>query len=127
MPMNLSEYPANWKNISKAVRSRNNGRCELCFAPGGYKVIRDKNNSFDYPWIYADRHSEGAPIVKIILTVHHIDGNKKNNSEHNLISLCQKCHCRLDLGKHIANRKEGRKNKNQVSLFHVQEKNDASI
>uniref|UniRef100_A0A6H1ZX55 Putative homing endonuclease n=2 Tax=viral metagenome TaxID=1070528 RepID=A0A6H1ZX55_9ZZZZ len=26
------------------------------------------------------------------LTIHHIDYNKKNNDELNLISLCRKCH-----------------------------------
>jgi len=32
------------------------------------------------------------------LIVHHIDGNKKNNSKENLIVLCEKCHSLIHFG-----------------------------
>ena len=96
MPIDDREYPKNWKWLSDQVRKRNGGRCELCYAPNGSTVMRGKH--LDHPWV------QSTPGIKIILTVHHIDGDKKNNSEQNLISCCQKCHLRLDIGKHMKNR-----------------------
>ena len=101
MPMNRKEYPDNWEWLSKQIRKRNKGRCELCFAPNGKRVSRDPD--WIYPWCYDVLSNEKD--VKIILTVHHIDGNKQNNSEQNLISLCQRCHLRLDIEKHMRKRK----------------------
>lgn len=85
MPINYSDYPKNWKKISKAVIEKANNRCELCEAEN------HKNH-----W------KTGS---KVVLTVHHIDGDINNNSKYNLIALCQRCHLRLDLGKHIRKRK----------------------
>lgn len=31
------------------------------------------------------------------IEVHHIDGNRKNNTGRNLVSLCRKCHVRVEL------------------------------
>ena len=88
MPMNLKDYPDNWKWLSKQVRKRNDNKCELCDAENGKPHWKTGS--------------------KVVLTVHHIDGDKKNNSERNLIALCQRCHLRLDLEKHIKNRSASR-------------------
>jgi len=84
MPINYKDYPKNWKWLSKQVRSRNDNKCELC----------DAEN-------YKPHWKTGS---KVILTVHHIDCDKNNNSEKNLIALCQRCHLRLDLEKHTKKR-----------------------
>ena len=89
MPMKREEYPENWEWLSKQVRARNGGKCELCDATNG--KVHWKTGS------------------KVVLTVHHIDGDKMNNSEQNLISLCQRCHLRLDLGRHMKNRQKRQK------------------
>ena len=86
MPCDYKEYPENWKWLSKQIRQRNDGKCELCDAENGKPHWKTGS--------------------KVILTVHHIDSDKSNNSELNLISLCQRCHLRLDLEKHIKNRKK---------------------
>lgn len=62
------EYPEDWEEIARKVKERAGWRCELCGVPSGPGQI---------------------------LTVHHLDRNKKNNSEDNLIALCQRCHLRL--------------------------------
>lgn len=116
MPCDYKQYPKNWKWISAQVRKRNDGRCELCYAPNGEMVVRTKYG--DHPWrLISDT---GDKKVKVVLTVHHIDSNHNNNSEQNLISLCQRCHCRLNLADHIKHSKETRAKKkalkNQVSL-----------
>jgi len=86
MPMKRDEYPVNWELISRSVRQAAGWRCELCDAQNGGKHWKT-----------------GA---KVVLTVHHINGNKQDNSKVNLIALCQRCHLRLDLGRHIQNRRK---------------------
>ena len=75
-PMDRKKYHPDWENISKKIRKRAGDRCELCPAKNG------------------EPHWKTNSIV--VLTVHHIDGNIKNNHPKNLIALCQRCHLRLD-------------------------------
>ena len=91
MPMDKTLYHPNWREISLLVRKNAGFRCELCPAGNG-----------EYHW------KTGS---KVVLTVHHIDSDKKNNSKHNLIALCQRCHLRLDREKHIKNGKAKREEK----------------
>jgi hypothetical protein len=116
MPCNYKEYPDNFKWLSRQIISDAGNRCELCYAPNGELIYRDK--AWRYPWkVAADIDAEefhGRKSTKIVLTVHHIDGDKQNSAKQNLIALCQRCHLRLDIGKHMANR---RRNKNGAGLF----------
>jgi len=54
------------KVLKRKIRKRDKFTCQLCFK---------SENTFKHK-----------------LAIHHIDYNKKNNSEDNLISLCKKCH-----------------------------------
>lgn len=124
MPINYKDYDPNWKTISKGKIESAGDRCELCYAPNAHLVVRDKSQK--HPWDLVDDYDPqllddgegngGFNITKIVLTVHHIDGDKKNNNDMNLIALCQRCHLRLDLQKHVRNRMKN-KDINQVSLF----------
>lgn len=112
MPCNYKDYPANWKEIIAEKKRKHNNKCELCYAPNGEQVTR-MDNTNEYPWrpgyISCWKHVGGVdsrmPMTKIVLTVHHIDSDKTNNSDANLILLCQRCHLRLDMEKHVKNRK----------------------
>lgn len=88
MPINYRDYPENWKWLSKQIIKREGNRCYFCRSKNGGKQIITKS--------------------KVVLTVHHIDGNKQNSETLNLIALCQRCHLRLDLARHIKNRKLNR-------------------
>lgn len=95
MPCNYKEYPDNWKWLSRQLRLDAGNKCELCHAANG-----------DPHWLTGS---------KVILTVHHIDSDKQNNAKQNLIVLCQRCHLRLDLHKHMKKR-AARKSEAQANL-----------
>jgi len=78
-------YPKNWKEISARVKMRAGNKCELCDAKNG----------------------QPHPVTgsKVVLTVHHLDFDPRNNEEYNLIALCQRCHNRIDKRYRVRNRK----------------------
>jgi hypothetical protein len=103
MPIDYKKYPIDWKDIVKLQKIRAGDRCELCGVPNKETVYRDEFG------IWFSLRPEGIQTsVKIILTTHHIDGDLKNNKYPNLILVCQRCHLRLDLAKHINNKKKRR-------------------
>jgi len=64
------------KELKEKIRQRDNHRCQECF--------RHQD----------ELYSESGKKYKLI--VHHIDYNKRNNSETNLISLCRNCHAQTN-------------------------------
>jgi len=100
MPIDYKEYHPKWSLISRLIRfKRAKNKCEECSVENYSLVIRL------------------ASVTKIVLTVAHLDHNKENNRFHNLKALCQKCHLAYDLGRHIMNRKYGRRKDNLVIDF----------
>jgi len=77
MPCDYKKYPANWKWLRMSILARAKNRCELCNA---------KN--------YQPHWKTGS---KVVLTIHHINFNVKDNRDYNLIALCQRCHNKLDM------------------------------
>ncbi len=99
MPIDYREYHPKWKLISHLIRKvRAKDQCEFCGAIN-----------------YGPHPKTGS---KVVLTVAHLDHNKKNNTFSNLKALCQRCHLNHDKEHHVYNRKYGRKAKeNQYNLF----------
>lgn len=91
MPIDYSNYPANWNEISLAVRRDAGWRCEFCGAEA------DKPH----------------PITgsTVILTVAHLDHDTTNNTRANLRALCQRCHLRHDARLHAQHAAETRRRK----------------
>lgn len=73
------------KKLKKKVKKRDNKQCKLC-------GTKENGNH----WLY----------------VHHIDYNKHNNQENNLITLCDKCH-----GKTHYNRKKWKQKLSKMLEF----------
>lgn len=121
MPMDLSLYPNNWKQLSHAVKQRTGWRCEecdrLCRKPGervadlALRLYEDSPDSdfsevFDHPQRWC-------------LTTAHLDHQPSNNALTNLRALCAPCHCRYDnQPRHRATRRRlKRERQGQMSLF----------
>lgn len=59
-------YAPGWKRIARKIRKRDNYTCQIC--------------------------KSQFPKSSKLLHVHHIDGNKFNNDESNLVTVCATCH-----------------------------------
>ena len=76
--MGYLRYPSIFNDILKnLIRKRDNYKCQKC-------SIKEKAH---------------IKLYKRVLDVHHIDYNKFNCSPKNLISLCQKCNCKVNADK----------------------------
>jgi len=112
-PEDKDRYPKDWPAISARIRARDGHRCKWChvenYALGG----RARDGTFcrarptgtdglrttwpkpgDYGW--CDGASQQLRIVRIVLTVAHLDRTPENCADENLVSLCQRCHNRYD-------------------------------
>jgi len=122
MPIDYKEYHPKWSLISRLIRFKRAGNlCEWCDAPNGRLIYRLQKGKSD--WALAPEgheidvmHEDGVRFVKIVLTVAHLDHNKKNNRFDNLAALCQRCHLTYDAKHHATNRKYGNR-KDNLSLF----------
>lgn len=126
MPINYKEYPPNWKTeIRPAILERAKNCCEECGAPNHELIYRSIKGKSD--WILTPEGHEadvlaldGFKSTKIILTIAHLDHDKLNHNVKldRLKALCQRCHLKYDLNRHIQNRKYGRKHDdNNYKLF----------
>ena len=84
-PENKKRYPANWKQIRESILERAHNRCEFC----------GKQNH-TYFW-----NEKTGKMVKVVLTIAHLDHTPENCDPENLRALCQACHNRYD-AKHRA-------------------------
>ena len=77
MPCDYKDYPKNWPEIRQTILERAEHKCELCGAEN-----------------YRPHWKTGS---KVILTIAHVDQDRENNEEWNLLALCQRCHLKIDL------------------------------
>lgn len=100
MPIDYKKYPKNWlSEIRPRVIKRADNKCEFC----GVENYSIKENG-----------------TKVILTIAHLDHDSENFQvkDERLAALCQACHLKYDLFRHIENRKYGKEfRKNQLKLL----------
>lgn len=63
-------YPDNWKGIADRIKTASGWKCERC----------------GHPHDLATGH---------VLTVHHLNGDKRQCADWNLAALCQRCHLHI--------------------------------
>lgn len=114
-PENKARYPADWPAISLRIRERAEFRCEDCGLPdrqlggrlpdGRWLPARPTGDNGlrltwpapgDYAWCSDGQRTERLRIVRIILTVAHLDHQPENCDPANLRAWCQRCHNRYD-------------------------------
>lgn len=122
---NRALYPHDWKAIRAEVLERAGHICEFCRVPNYAIGYRDScshfievNNSHQSD---LDAEENGWKVIKIVLTIAHIDHNPQNNgvpgSRPNLAALCQKCHLNYDVTHHVKNARKTRDEKSgRVSM-----------
>jgi 5-methylcytosine-specific restriction endonuclease McrA len=130
MPINYSDYPPNWKEIRERILKRANHCCEHCGANNRFIRKRDRiepgPQEMDMYFSLA-RHGYSKAqamarmgFTEVVLTIAHLDHDKENwdVTDDRLAALCQRCHLKYDMPRHIENRKYGRHfRKQQINLF----------
>lgn len=111
-PENKMRYPKDWQTISRRIRERDGQKCKWCGAPNGTIIYRgaglwagsymletgDCFNDRTGERIGMARGSEyDGYMVRVVLTVAHLDHCPENCAEENLAALCQKCHNTYDM------------------------------
>lgn len=132
MPCDYSKYPSDWKTkIRPDILERANHCCEFCKVPNYKMILRGEWNGVDCyqdenGFIYDASNSKQIggdylgevhptnPLIKVVLTIAHLDHDTDNNEYSNLAALCQKCHNNHDKEFRKKNR---RKNKGMQDLF----------
>lgn len=110
---NRALYPSNWRSeIRPAILERAGHRCEFCAVANYAYGARDKHGEwYDENSIHHLNSDMGEMLfgefpdmIKIVLTIAHLDHNPTNNDPANLRALCQRCHNRHDAAHRSANR-----------------------
>jgi 5-methylcytosine-specific restriction endonuclease McrA len=103
-PENRALYPADWPAISARIRERAGHRCERCGVKNYSRGYRDLNGAFvDVGEDPVAINPVGARLIRIILTVAHLNHDPSDCRDENLEALCQQCHNRHD----VENRRAG--------------------
>lgn len=116
-PENRNRYPKNWKAIADSIRARAGNRCEGspdfpdCRVQNGAVGYRESGRwiqlgaSVDEAGLAIDAAVEdGFKVVRIVLTVAHLDHQPENCSPENLRAWCQRCHLHYDRHHHAQTR-----------------------
>ena len=106
--MDKSKYSVDWSDtIRPAILKRDNYKCTQCKVKHRSRGYYDSTGKFiecdDHMVSYAAKMN--IKLVRIILQVHHKDDNKKNNDFSNLITLCPKCHFKVENSLNVMKRK----------------------
>lgn len=129
MPIDYSRYPPDWKTvIVPRIRARARARCERCgarawqfgwrdslgrFRPGTPPVLGTAGQLFQL-----DPEPLQPPMIRIILTVAHLDHDEQNwqVSDDRLALLCQACHLNHDRPDNARRTKYGKEHAAQPQL-----------
>lgn len=104
-PENKNRYPDNWPEIRERILARAGNRCEEegCRIRNhaiGYrdenKVFHEIEQSMQGETDALDAQAQGYKIIRIVLTIGHLDHIPENCADDNLRAWCQLHHNRHD-------------------------------
>lgn len=112
-PENKARYPKDWKDVRHRILQRANWRCEHpnCRARHGVTGYWRKGLFHRLPdvlWdagytagdVVACENGEKLKIIKIVLTIAHLDHTPENCADDNLRAWCQRHHLAYDAEHH---------------------------
>ena len=116
-PENKHRYPADWPQVRERILTRARGRCEWpgCTATHGTIGLWETDGKF-YPlpdrlWHagYRPGHTVASDrgqfkVLRIVLTVAHLDHTPENCDDDNLRAWCQRHHLAYDAEHHAITR-----------------------
>lgn len=115
-PENRHRYPADWKQVRLRILQRAKYRCEHqgCRAQHGVtgywrngRFVRMPevlwNAGFKAGDTVACNDGERLKIIKVVLTIAHLDHTPENCADDNLRAWCQRHHLAYDAAHHRAN------------------------
>jgi len=130
-PENAKRYPKDWNDIRARILRRAGDKCEWCgvenYALGGRTrdgiwlpafPLGERALRLEWPKpgtraycgyevgvVDGKRHyvGEECRIIRIVLTIAHLDHKPENSADDNLKALCQRCHLRYDHDHHQRN------------------------
>lgn len=113
-PENKDRYPANWPDIRQSILDRAGNCCEKCGVRNHAVGYRDPSGEFvEMPAYEADPdYWDGqwdVKIVKVVLTIMHLDHTPENCDPANLQAACQLCHNQYDAPVRAAGKKHRRR------------------
>ena len=88
-------YPENWHDeIRPKILAKQHYKCKICKIKHRSTGYYDFNKQFVECDNFMIEHAKklNFKLQKIILQIHHKNGDRKNNEEYNLVALCPKCH-----------------------------------
>ncbi len=121
-PENRDRYPADWQQIRMRILARAGNRCEGCGVRNGalggrtthdgsfLEALPTGDNGLrltwprpgDYGWCGPNWHCRKLRIIRIVLTIAHLDHTPENCAADNLRAWCQRCHNRYDAKMRLA-------------------------
>ena len=122
-PENKARYPRDWLAISCRIRDRAGNKCEECGVPnyqhggrdpqgGWHKTLPTGDDGIRLTWPRLGEmawcegwQAERLRVVRIVLTVAHLNHTPEDCRPENLKAWCQRCHNRYDM----AERRKGTK------------------
>lgn len=114
MPIDYRDYPSNWlTEIRPRILARAGGCCENCGLPDGAFAERYADGSYHVvDAMHAETISlEGGKVIRVVLTVAHLDHDRTHNADDNLRAWCAPCHLRYDAEHHARNAAATRRRK----------------
>ena len=96
MPIDYKKYPPDWKEIRERILERAKNKCECCGLENGINVYSFK--VFGQTYWQKNITNDNAKIVKVVLTIAHLDHDETNHDvkDDRLKAMCQLCHLRYD-------------------------------
>lgn len=134
-PENVDRYPPEWQQIRARILRRAGNCCERCGvanyalggrdAAGGFMlaVPEEIGLRLSWPkpgtiaWCASGDDHEKLRIIRIVLTIAHLDHVVENCDDSNLQALCQRCHLLHDAQLHAQTRYRTQREGRAIDMF----------